>query len=166
MLVEEETDWPVPGVAQHLVGLSAGDEKSFEYTFPDDYPTEDLRGKSANFHVTCLDVKSRLVPEWSDDLAKTLGEFENLLDLRVKVREQLKAQLDQQTNSEYAQSVIEKAVEGAEVTYPPVLLDREIDDLIHDLGHQLERQKLTLEDYLKIENKTLDTTAGGAQASG
>jgi len=155
VLVEVETDWPVPGVAEHLKGMSTGDEKTFDYTFPEDYPTEDLRGKTATFHITCLDIKSRLVPEWSDDLAKTLGDFENLMDLRVKVREQLKTQLDQQTNSDYAQSVIEQAVEGATVTYPPVLLDREIDDLLHDLGHQLERQKLTLDDYLKIENKTL-----------
>lgn len=156
VLVEEETDWPVPGVAEHLVGLSSGEETSFTYSFPDDYPTEDLRGKSAQFRITCLDVKSRFVPEWSDDLAKTLGEFEDLLDLRVKVREQLKSQLDQRTNSDYAQDVIEKAVDGAQVTFPPVLLDRETDDMIHDLGHQLERQKLTLDDYLKIENKSLD----------
>ncbi len=155
VLVEEETDWPVPGVAQHLVGMSAGDEKSFDHTFADDYANEDLRGKSATFHITCLDVKSRLVPEWSDDLAKTLGEFESLLELRVKVREQLKTQLDQQTESDYAQSVIEEAVEGAQVTFPSILLDREIDDLLHDLGHQLERQKLTLDDYLKIEAKGL-----------
>jgi trigger factor len=156
VLVEEETDWPVPGVVEYLKGLSAGDEKSFEYTFPDDYPTEDLRGKSAEFHITCLDVKSRLVPEWSDDLAKTLGDFESMLDLRVKVREQLKEQLDQQTNADFAQDVISQTVDGATVTYPPVLLDREIDDLLHDLGHRLERQKLSLEDYLKIENKSLD----------
>jgi trigger factor len=156
VLVEDETDWPVPGVAQHLLGMAAGDEKSFGYTFPDDYPTEDLRGKSASFHLNCLDVKSRIVPEWSDDLAKTMGDFESLEDLRVKVREQLKSQLDQQTDSDYAQEVIEKAVEGASVTYPPVLIDREIDDMLHDLGHQLERQKLTLEDYLKGEDKTLE----------
>jgi trigger factor len=85
-----------------------------------------------------------------------MGDFESLEDLRVKVREQLKSQLDQQTDSDYAQEVIEKAVEGASVTYPPVLIDREIDDMLHDLGHQLERQKLTLEDYLKGEDKTLE----------
>lgn len=155
VLVEDETDWPVPGVAKHLLGMSAGDEKTFDYTFAEDYPTEDLRGKTATFHITCLDIKSRLVPDWSDDLAKTLGDFESLLDLRVKVREQLKTQLEQQTDSDYAQSVVEQAVDLAEVNYPPILLDREIDDLLHDLGHQLERQKLTLDDYLKIENKTL-----------
>ncbi len=156
VLVDSETDWPIAGIADHLLGLPAGEKKSIEYTFPDDYRAEDLRGKPARFELECLEVKSRIVPEWTDDLAKGMGEFESLLDLRIKVRQQLQDQQNDQTRAEYAQQVIEKAVEGAAIQYPPVLLEQEIDDMVHDLGHQLERQKLTLDDYLKVEGKTIE----------
>lgn len=156
VLVEEDTDWPVPGVVEHLKGMQTGDEKTFEYVFPEDYRSEDLRGKTGRFHLNCLEVKSRIVPEWSDNLAQNLGDFESLLDLRMKVRAQLEEQATQQADAEFAQEVIEKVVDTAEVRYPPRLLDDEIDDMIHDLGHQLERRKLTLDEYLKVENQTVD----------
>lgn len=156
VLVEEDTDWPVPGVVEHLKGMQTGDEKTFEYMFPEDYRSEDLRGKTGEFHLNCLEVKSRIVPDWSDNLAQNLGDFESLLDLRMKVRAQLEEQATQQADSEFAQEVIDKVVEAAEVRYPPRLLEDEIDDMIHDLGHQLERRKLTLDEYLKVENQTLD----------
>jgi trigger factor len=156
VLVDDETDWPVRGVAEHLTGIVAGQEKDFEHTFPDDYPNETLRGRRASFHVKCLEVKSRLVPDWTDDLARTLGGFEDLLDLRLKVRENLREQARQQAEAEYARQVVEAVVKRASVRFPPVLLEQELDDMIRDLDHRLQKQKLSLSDYLTIEKKSLE----------
>lgn len=154
ILVEPDTDFPVPGVYEHLRGISAGDERSFEYIFPDDYASEDLRGQQAQFKLTCTEVKSRLVPEWSDDLAQNLGDFETLLDLRVKLRESLQEQANQENQSRYADEVLEKLLEQSTVTYPPVVLEEELARSLRDLEVRLRGQNLTLEDYLKVENTT------------
>lgn len=153
VLVEPETDFPVPGVYEHIKGISTGEERSFEYTFPDDYAAEDLQGKAALFKLTCAEVKSRIVPEWSDDLAQNLGDFETLLDLRVKLRESLQEQANQENQSRYADEVLEKLLEQASVDYPPVVLEEELARSLRDLEVRLRGQNLTLEDFLKIENK-------------
>lgn len=154
LLLEEDTDWPVPGIAERLEGIAAGEERTFEYTFPEDYPSEDLRGRRARFKVVCHEVKSRLVPEWSDDLARAIGDYEDLLDLRLKVRQELQEAARQQAEEEYAEKVVEALVDQATVRYPPVLLEEEIHELLHDLDQHLRARNLTLEDYLRIEGKT------------
>ncbi|MFP3853734.1 MAG: trigger factor [Anaerolineales bacterium] len=156
LLVEEETDWPIPGISQHLIGLEAGQEIEIEHIFDEEYPSEELRGRSANFHFTCLEVKSRIVPEWTDSLAQNLGDFDDLLSLRIKVRENLEQELESRLETNYRDDVMDKVVETAKVIYPPYLLEREIDDMLHDLQHRLERQQLSLQDYLNMEGRTLE----------
>ena len=154
ILVDEETNWPTPRIADHLIGLEAGQEKSFEYSFPDDYASEDLRGKKANFDLTCLEVKSRFVPEWSDELVRNIGDFEDLLALRIQVRKDLQQQAERQTEAEFANKVMDTIVEGATVCFPPVLLQDEVTDMVRELEQRLRIQRLSLEDYFKIEDKT------------
>ncbi len=154
ILVAPETDVPTPGVMEHLLGLAAGDEKSYEYTFTDDHPNEDLRNRTARFQIKCLEVKSRFVPEWSDELAQNLGDFESLLDLRVKFRENLQKQAEMEAETQHTDEIMQKLVEGASVEYPPIVLQEETGHLLQDLRMRLGNQKLTLEDYLKIEGKT------------
>jgi trigger factor len=153
VLVDESTDFPFPGAAVHLLGLAAGEDRQAEYTFPADYRNESMRGRKATFHFHCQAVKSRSVPEWSDDLARTLGEFTDLADLRRKVRESVEAQSLRQAESEYAEKVIEAVVTGSKVDFPPVLLRQEVDDALGDLDRRLKDQHLSLADYLKIEKK-------------
>jgi trigger factor len=154
LLIEEDTDWPFPGIAEELVGIESGEARTLSHTFGDEYPSEELRGKAATFEVNCQEVKSRFVPEWSDDLAQAVGDYETLLDLRVKAREGLAESAEREAEAEYAEKAIEKVGDGATVTYPPLLAEQEVDDLLHDIVHRLEAQNLTLEDYLKAENQT------------
>ena len=156
VLVDPDTDVPTPGVFEHLVGLTADDEISYEYTFTDDHPSEDLRNRAASFHIKCLEVKSRLIPDWSDELAQNLGEIESLLDLRVKLRESLQKQAEIEAEDQHRDEVMQKLVEGASVDYPPIVLQEETGRLIQDLRMRLGNQNLALEDYLKIEGKTED----------
>lgn len=161
ILVEPETDWPFPGISEHLEGVEAGSELDLEHTFPEDYPGEALRGRTATFYIQVQDVKSRLVPQWTDDLARNLGDFEDLLDLRIKVRQQIKEQSTQRAEDEYANQVLDALLEGATVQFPPVLLEEEIDDIQRDFERQVRAQNLTLEDYLKIEDISLDELRAG-----
>jgi trigger factor len=156
VLVEEDTDFPVPGIVERYKGMQAGDETEFDYTFPEDHENEDVQGKEAHFKLTCKEVKSRLVPDWSDNLAQNLGEFESLLDLRVKVRENLQEQKEANLQAEYSEEVIERVLEGAEIKFPPVVLSEEMERLLQEVASRLQSQNLTLEDYLKIEGQTIE----------
>jgi len=84
----------------------------------------------------------------------SLGDYVDLLDLRIKVRKSLAEGAAKEAEAEYADQVIGKLVEQAKIQFPPMLTDQEIDDLMHDLIHQLEARDLSLEQYLKLEDKT------------
>lgn len=154
LALEENADWPMPGFAQEIVGLAAGEARKFDLAFPDDYANETLRGQTAHFEVTVKEVKSRTLPEWDDELAKSVGDYEGLEDLRRQVREALQQRAEQGVKSEYADKVVDELTAQAKVTFPPVLLENELDSYLDDLDKRLREQRLTLDDYLKIEGKS------------
>lgn len=156
VLVEERTNWPVAGVAAHLRGLTAGDEKDIEHTFPADYATETLRGRQATFHLHCIEVRSRTVPELTDDRAREMGAFTDVMDLKLKVRQELLEQASREAEGGYAQKAIDALVATGTYHYPPIMVHDELDQLLRDLDRRLQGQRLTLADYLKIEKKTED----------
>jgi trigger factor len=156
VLVEERTNWPVPGIAKHLRGLSAGDDVDVEHTFPDDYSTEALRGRKATFHLHCVEVRSRTLPAMTDELAREMGDFADLMDLKLKLRKELMQQATREAESGYAQRAIEALVATATFQYPPIMVHDELNQLVRDLDRRLQSQRLTLADYLKIEKKTED----------
>lgn len=154
LLLDEKTDWPAPGFAPFILDLKAGDEKKFDLAFPDDYANESLRGQTAHYVVTVKEIKKRTLPEWNDELAKSIGDYQTVDELRAKVHEDLVNQAERSVEETYNQQVISKLLEQASIKFPPVLLDEEVDDLLKDLDRRLHEQKLTLDDYLKIEGKT------------
>ena len=156
LVLEEKADWPMPGFAALLVGISAGEERKFDLAFADDYVNESLRGQTAHFETTAKEVKSRALPEWSDELAKSLGDYDSLDALRASVREQLEEAARAGVERDYRTKVVEALVAQSTVNYPPTLLTAELDDYIKDFDRRLREQKLTLEDYLKIEGKTAE----------
>jgi trigger factor len=154
LVLDEKADWPMPGFAQQVVGMSAGSDRKFDLAFAEDYANESLRGQVAHFEVTVKEVKARALPEWNDELARSLGDFESLDALRAKTRADLERQASRQVERDYADQVINQLVEQAKIDYPPVLLENELDDVLNDLDRRLREQRLTLDDYLKIQNKT------------
>jgi trigger factor len=154
LLLDQASDWPLPGFAPHVVGLQAGEEKKFDLVFPEDYANASLRGEAAHLEVKVKEVKDRTLPEWSDELAKDMGEYESLDDLRTKVRRALQERAERDVEAEYQTQAVDKLVEQTTVNYPPVVLDHELDGMLEDLDHRLHEQNLTLDDYLKIEGKT------------
>jgi len=153
-VLDEKAEWPMPGFAPQVVGIAAGETRTFDLAFADDYPNESLRGQTAHFEASAKEVKARTLPEWTDDLAKSLGDYESVDDLRAKTRAELQKQADRAVERDYADKVIDQLVGQTTITYPPVLLENELDDYLADLDRRLREQKLTLDDYLKIEGKT------------
>jgi len=154
LLVAETNEWPVPGLALSLIGLSVGEAKDYEYTFPESYDTDSLRQRTARFHATVQEVKSRSLPDWSDDLARSLGEYTDLADLRTRVRTGLEDQARSRHEEEYAEQALEAVQKTATVTYPPQLLQDELTDMLRDLDTRFRSQGMNLVEYLKAEKKT------------
>jgi len=154
-VLRDDADDLFPGFSAQIVGLSAGDEKTFTLQVPADYDTEFLAGKTLRCDVHVEKVQSRLVPEWSDDLAKRIGqdEIETILELRMKVREELQQEAERRADQRVLEQAIEKLVEGATMRYPEELVDDYLDDLLEEIDQNMRQQGLSLKDYLTITGR-------------
>jgi trigger factor len=144
----------IPGFEEQLVGLKAGDEKTFDITFPDDYHAEDLAGAPAQFAVTVKEIKEKVVPELDDAFAADVSEFETMDELRGDVRERLTAAAEAGVQREFRAAAVEKAVEHATIAVPSTMIDREAHRLYHQLEERVGEQGLTMEVYLGVLQKT------------
>jgi len=107
--------------------LSAGDERSVDFVYPEDAVSERLRGKHAQFTMTFENVKARGLPELDDEFATSLGgEYENLEAVRAAIREALEKQARESYNETYDSVILEQALEQAEFKYPPQMLEHEM----------------------------------------
>lgn len=153
---EDASEWPFPGFSRNLIGHSSQDELTLTHTFSEDSDFETLRGAEAEFHIVIEDVKSQTLPELNDDFASSLGEYENMEALRQDIRESLEQQALQTYNEDYDSKVLEEAIDQATIKYPPQMLEREIDSVIHNLEHRLQEQNLDMELYLKTRDMDMD----------
>jgi len=144
----------IPGFEEELVGVKAGEEKSFDVTFPEDYHAEELAGQAATFTVSVKEIKEKVVPELDDAFAADVSEFETIDELRNDVRERLQAAADAGVQREFRAAAVEKAVEHATLAVPSTMVDREAHRLYHQLEERVGEQGLTMEVYLGVLEKT------------
>lgn len=148
--------WPFEGFSKKLVGMSKGEEKTFEHKYPKDHTDDALKGKKASFAIKVDEVKAINLPEVDDAFAKQLGNFENVDTLRTQIREQAEHQRKHEYDDEYYDELIEKLVGESKVKYPPQILEEETQDVLKSFKENLGRRKMDLDAYLKINETTLE----------
>jgi trigger factor len=151
--VQETVTYPVPGFAEQLAGMKSGDTKEFTVHAPDDFTVRDLNGKDCHFTVTLQEVKEQKLPEATDEWAKgvTYGEqegFESVEALTARVRADLQERTEAQAHAEYEEKVLDVLAEKAKLSYPPVLVESEIDHLLQDQDDRLRGVGISLASYL------------------
>lgn len=151
---EDSNEWPYPGFSRDLLNVSTGEEKNLKHTFSDESPYESLRGVTADFRVKVEQVSSRTLPNLDDDFAISYSDSENLEDLRKSIHSELQESRINDYNQQYDDDVITTILGQANLKYPPQMVERELEDLLHDFEHRLEQQGLDLSTYLKINQKS------------
>ena len=142
----------IEGVDEALIGLSAGEEKTFQ--------SQLLGGEAAGEDVDVLvrltAVKEQELPEFDDDFAQTASEFDTAQELRADLRTRLenRARLEQATAARDA--VLEKLLDSAEIPLPEATVDAEIAGRRQQIEEQLMYAGLTMDQYLDNEKQTVD----------
>ncbi len=144
----------VPGFEEQLKGVSAGDERTVEITFPDDYPAEHLAGKPAEFAVEVKEVKEKRLPELDDDFAVEAGGYDSLDELRGEVEERLREADERAVEAEFRQAAVDAVVERSEVDIPHDLVHAKAHEMWHRTSHRLSSQGVDPQRYLQLSGKT------------
>jgi len=109
-----------------LLGASLGDVKTVDVAMPAAHPHAKLAGKTASFSVTLTEVKERVLPALDDELAKDLGDFETLSDLREDIKKQLETARKDQSENVLAERLVKALVEANPVPLPPSLVEQQM----------------------------------------
>ena len=146
----------VPGFEEQVVGMTAGEEKDIDITFPEDYHAE-LAGKAVVFHVKCNKVTSTTLPELDDEFAKDVSEFDTLEELKADIRAKALEAAEKQIASTFENAVVEKAAENTTVDMPVALIESELDTQMERFAYQLQMSGYSMEQYAKMMGGDVST---------
>ena len=144
----------IPGFEEQLVGVKAGDEKTVDVTFPEEYQAEHLAGKAAQFAVTVKEVKEKQRPELDDEFASDQAGFDTLDELKEDIATKLREADERAVETEYREAVLDAVVGAATVEVPDSLVEARAKELWERMAHSLSHQGINKDMYLQISGKT------------
>jgi len=150
LILKGDSSDPVPGLSDKLLGMTVKEQRELTLTYPEDFEDGDLAGQQAQFKIYLQDLKQQVVPDIDDDLARTVGNYETLEDLKAELRRELQTKADE----EFANRALAALVERAEIEFPLMMLEKETDDWLKEFDRGLKRQNLNLENYLAMRKVT------------
>ncbi len=146
----------VPGFEEQIVGMTTGEEKDIDITFPENYH-KDLAGKAVVFHVKLNKLTETIVPVQDDEFAKDVSEFDTLDELKADIRTKALEQAQKQSDNAFEQACVDKAADNATVDMPNALVEAELDSQMERFAYQLQMSGYSMEQYAKMMGGDVNT---------
>ena len=146
----------VPGFEEQIVGMTAGEEKDIDITFPENYHAE-LAGKAVVFHVKLNKLSVTVAPVQDDEFAKDVSEFDTLEELKADIRAKAEENAKKQADSAFEQACVEKVAENTTVEMPKALVEAELDNQMERFAYQLQMSGYSMEQYAKMMGGDMGT---------
>lgn len=153
-LIELGGDRILPAFTESLSGAVAGETRTFAVEYPDDDTRDEIKGKSIDYSVTIQKVQEKRLPEVDDALAESVG-FATADEMRAEIDSRLEAATDRLIVDRRRRRATDAAVATATLDVPDVMVDRRIDQIMHDTSHQLP-QGVGLEQWLAAQGQTVE----------
>ena len=139
----------IPGFEEQVVGMSAGEERDIDVTFPEDYHA-DMAGKPAVFHVKVNGVKETVRPALDDEFVKDVSEFDTMDALRADIRERFLKEKTDSIESTFKSAAIEAAASNVEADIPACMVDEELEYQMRQTAYQLQMSGMSMDQYAQI----------------
>jgi len=140
MAVEIGSGRLIPGFEDQIVGVKAGDEKTINVTFPDDYNAENLKGKAATFDLKIKKVQVSGESKIDDELAKSMG-LESLDQLKGLLKGQVEQEHNQLTRTHMKRKLLDQLAEGHDFPVPPSMVEAEFNQIWAQLQHEASHEE-------------------------
>ncbi|MCD8144026.1 MAG: trigger factor [Oscillospiraceae bacterium] len=146
----------IPGFEDQVVGMSAGEERDIQVTFPEEYGVEELNGAPVVFKVKVHEVQTTILPELDDEFAKDVSEFDTLEELRDDLRQKVETRGNETAERHYKDAILSKLIDQLDAEIPETMVDFEADQMIENYAQQFQGQDFTFEQYLQMMGMTMD----------
>ncbi|MEG2250882.1 MAG: trigger factor [Bacilli bacterium] len=144
----------ITGFEEQLIGMTVGDEKEINVTFPEDYHAENLKGQPVVFKVSVNEIKEIFVPEINEDFFEDLNMegVTTIEELKKQVEETIKARKETDTENKYIDDLLEEVSKNTEVEVPENMIHDEAHRMVHQYEENLQMQGITLEQFFQYTN--------------
>lgn len=146
----------IPGFEDQIIGMKPEEEKDINVKFPEDYFSEDLKGKDAVFKVKLHEIKKKEMPEINDEFAKDASEFDTLAELKNSIKEKLEEDNKSRAKYETEEEAIKAVCNDAKVDIPSGMIDTELDNMVREAENRLSYQGMNMDMYLNMIGKTME----------
>ena len=127
ILVEIAGKNTMPEFTENLRGASAGDTRTFDVVYPQDFSDQRLAGKTLTYTVKVQTIKQKNLPELNEEFVKQLGEFKDLAEVRQKIREGMEADRKREAERQAKDKLVAELITRNEFEVPEALVDRQVD---------------------------------------
>ena len=144
----------IEGFEEQLAGVSGGETRNVEVTFPDDYQAEQLAGEDAVFTVEVKEVREKVLPELDDDFASEASEFDTLEELRADITKRLAEAVGQRAEQDFRVAAVDAAAAEAKLDLPDELATARATERWERVERQLASRGMQPDAYLQMQGKT------------
>ena len=146
----------IPGFEEQLIGAEVEKEVEVNVTFPEDYHSEDLKGKAATFKCTVHEIKAKELPELDDEFASEVSEFDTLEELKADIKAKIKDQKVAEGKKAQEDQAIEAIIAASEMDIPEAMVKTEARQMVESFAQRIQQQGLTMDQYMQFTGMTVD----------
>jgi len=143
----------IQGFEEKLIGVNVGEERDLELTFPEQYHSEELAGKSVVFHVKVNKITRKILPDLDDEFAVDNG-FDTLAEYRADLRKQFEAERKADADKSFENALLDELSENTEVDIPESMINEAVDSNIQQLQQELSQYGISIEQYFSMSGLT------------
>lgn len=149
----------IPGFEEAVVGHSTGEEFVIDVTFPEEYHSEELKGKAAQFAIKLHEIKTKELPEVDDDFVKDVSEKDTVAEYKEELKEKVFQRLAEEAEKDFDNQLTDKLIELVSEEIPDAMYDNEVRDMVNEFDMRLRSQGMDLATYCKytgMENGAIE----------
>lgn len=140
----------IPGFEDQLIGAEIGKEVEVQVTFPQNYHSEELKGKPAVFKCTVKEIKEKELPELDDEFAGDVSEFDTLAEYKDDVRKKITARKEEEAKGAKTDAVVDAIINDSDMEIPEAMIETQQRQMVEDFEQRIRMQGLQLEQYYQM----------------
>ncbi len=141
----------IPGFEEQVIGKNVNDEFDVNVTFPENYQSEDLKGKPAVFKCKLHEIKEKELPELDDEFVKDISDKDTVDELKAEIRETLEKQFAEEADDAADSALMDKMLENMKAEIPQAMYEHRVDEIVREWA---ARTRININDYLKYTGMT------------
>lgn len=144
----------IPGFEEQIVGHSTDEEFTIDVTFPEEYHSDELKGKASQFKIKLHEIKVKELPEVDDEFVKDVSDKDTLDEYKAEIKENIAKRLEAEAEKDVDDQLVEKVLEKIEGEIPEQMYDNEANTMLREFDMRLRSQGMDMNTYLQYTGMT------------